>query len=339
MSDHEINKIITSYLSGQANDKELEKVSEWVNASDLNKNQFSKIKKYWETSKMDVTSDRTSIALAKLNERIFQDRPEATNEPNIIATPAARKFPQRFIQYAAAAMVLIAVGLYYFTFNVPEVVQQQVALVQKANTEGVKSQVQLPDGTHVWLNAASSISYSENFSDTARLIDLKGEAYFEVVKDVKRPFRVTTGRYVTTALGTSFNINSFDSNNIKVSLLTGKVDVKDKQSTKSVLLLPGDQAYIDQSQLVATTFNEFGVVAWKNGTISFDNTNFDEMIDVLERWYDVKFVVQNLSDDEKNQLLATGKFKKQTLKNVLDVLSHSMKFQYSIDKKTITIKF
>ena len=63
------------------------------------------------------------------------------------------------------------------------------------------------------------------------------------------------------------------------------------------------------------------------------------MIDVLERWYDVKFVVQNLSDDEKNQLLATGKFKKQTLKNVLDVLSHSMKFQYSIDKKTITIKF
>jgi len=339
MSDSEINKIIISYLSGQADDQQLEEVSEWVNASELNKNQFSKIKKYWETSKMDVAGDRTSIALERLNERIFQDRPQATIEPNPVVAPAAQKFPQRFIQYAAAAIVLIAIGLYYFTATTPKAVQEQVALVQKTNTKGVKSQVQLPDGTYVWLNAASSISYSESFSDTARLIDLKGEAYFEVVKDTKRPFRVTAGQYVTTALGTSFNINSFDNNNIKVSLLTGKVDVLDKQSTKSVLLLPGDQAYIDQSQLVVTSFEEVGVVAWRDGTISFDNTKFDEMIKVLERWYDVKFVVQNLSDDEKAQLLATGKFKNQTLKNVLNVLSHSMKFDYSIDKKTITIKF
>ena len=119
------------------------------------------------------------------------------------------------VKYAAAAIFLITVGLYYVTDNKQEVVQVAETQVIKENPNGVKSQIQLPDGTHVWLNAASRISYQENYSENARLITLEGEAFFEVVKDTKRPFRVTSGNVVTTALGTSFNINAYQVENIR----------------------------------------------------------------------------------------------------------------------------
>ena len=133
----------------------------------------------------------------------------------------------RMTKYAAAAAIFLSLGYLFFELNKERDQPKQISttLVVKENPRGVKSQIQLPDGTLVRLNAESSISYQSNFSDTARLISLTGEAYFEVVKDAQRPFRVTSNQVETTALGTTFNIKADKPDNIEIALVEGKVKV------------------------------------------------------------------------------------------------------------------
>ncbi|MFY0653672.1 MAG: FecR domain-containing protein [Cyclobacteriaceae bacterium] len=256
------------------------------------------------------------------------------------APTATKTIFWRVARYAAVAMIFIALGL-YFGMNTQKVEDNQVvvATVVKKNPNGVKSQIQLPDGTHVWLNSASSISYLQTFSNNERLINLEGEAYFEVVKDKTRPFRVKTGNTTTTALGTSFNINAFDKENILVALNTGKVEVTTLTNKKQVILNPGEQVKIDNGGLNVSPFSRESILAWKDGTIYFENTDFNEMIEVLEKWYDVSIKIDSLPVQKQASLKATGKFKDQTLVNVLQLLGHSLEFEYIIEQKNVTLKF
>lgn len=247
--------------------------------------------------------------------------------------------------WKSAAVIILAIGVGYGfyslnqgtekTENMPMVVHQTV----KSNTKGVKSHIKLPDGSSVWLNASSTISYNPGFSDTARLVELRGEAYFEVKKDSRRPFRVTSGRLVTTALGTSFNIHAYEEHPVRVSLSTGKVGVARNDSKEHVVLEPGQQATGGALGLSVGTFDNRVVLSWKEGTIYFDNTGFDEVVRVLERWYDVDISVENLSDKDRKVLKITGTYTDQPLENVLKAIGHSMKFKFTINRKQVTIKF
>ncbi len=244
------------------------------------------------------------------------------------------------IRYAAAAVILIATGLFYFypTTNQTMVVVDNNQVI-KENPRGVKSQIQLPDGTHVWLNSASSISYQNDFSDSVRLITLKGEAYFEVVKDSIRPFIVKSGNITTTALGTAFNVNAFNEDNIQVSLHEGKVSLAKENELETTILLPGQQANVNRSGFSIQTFDGEEVLAWKDGMIYFNNTDFEIMLSTLEKWYNVSFRIERLTAEKRKQIKVTGKFKNQTLVNVLKLLGHSMHFEYTIDQKIVTLKF
>ncbi|MEQ6119129.1 FecR domain-containing protein [Reichenbachiella sp. MALMAid0571] len=244
------------------------------------------------------------------------------------------------IRYAAAAVILIATGLFYYypTANQTEVVAD-IQQVIKENPKGVKSEIQLPDGTHVWLNSASSISYQMDFSDSVRLITLKGEAYFEVVKDPNRPFRVKSEGITTTALGTAFNVNAFKDDDIQVSLHEGKVRVAKENALENTILLPGQQANAGPTEFSVLEFDVEEVLAWKDGIIYFNNTDFDNMLSTLEKWYNVSFRIESLTTEKRKQIKVTGKFKNQTLVNVLKLLGHSMHFEYTIDQKIVTLRF
>lgn len=244
-----------------------------------------------------------------------------------------------WLKYSVAAIILIASGLFYINFDMHDETLVTQSHITKQNAKGVKSHIKLPDGTSVWLNAASHISYPQGFTATQRLVQLEGEAYFDVVKDKTRPFIVTSGNVVTTALGTSFNIKAIDTQNIEVSLNTGKVNVARIDNNEQVILQPGQQAKLDGLGLLVSEFKNEIVLAWKEGTIIFDNTDFDEMISVLEKWYDVSFVIENLSQQERQSIKVIGEFENQTLENVLKLLSHSMHFKYTINKKIVTLKF
>lgn len=158
--------------------------------------------------------------------------------------------------------------------------------------------IRLPDGSDVWLNAASSLTYSElhNNHITVRNAKLEGEGYFEIYKDRSRPFIVQAGLLQVEVMGTHFNVNSYKDNNlVKTTLLEGSVRIlgpKAGLTTELALLSPGEQAIKDSNgrlkvKALESPENE---IAWKNGRFRFTNASLEEVMRQFARWYDVEVV-------------------------------------------------
>lgn len=151
----------------------------------------------------------------------------------------------------------------------------------------------LADGTKVTLNAESSLSFPEKFTGTERRVVLSGEAYFEVAHNEKMPFHVNSGGQDVQVLGTHFNISAYpDESTVKTTLIEGKVKIKTRQD--SAILKPGDQAAL-HGDLKVSPVNVDDVIAWKNGYFRFDDDKFEDIMKVLSRWYNVKYVFKDES--------------------------------------------
>jgi transmembrane sensor len=156
---------------------------------------------------------------------------------------------------------------------------------------GEKREIRMSDGTIVWLNAASSLRYPDEFDGNTREVMLEGEAFFDVARDSSRPFTIHSGEVETRVLGTSFNIKAYhDDATISVGVLTGKVQVTETDSKKAFQLLP-DQQVVFNKKNKETTKREGGVkaglLAWKEGKAQFRNNTFAEVMTTLERTYGV----------------------------------------------------
>ncbi|ANH81685.1 hypothetical protein A8C56_12445 [Niabella ginsenosidivorans] len=149
--------------------------------------------------------------------------------------------------------------------------------------------MQLSDGSHVWLNAGSSITYPVVFVGNERKVELKGEGYFEVAKNPNKKFIVTSNGVNTEVLGTHFNVNAYeDESDIKVTLLEGSVKVSNRQ--REGMLKPGQQATLGRMRfdIQLSSPNIDQVMAWKYGFLTFNDICFEEIMKKIERWYDVK---------------------------------------------------
>lgn len=218
------------------------------------------------------------------------------------------------------------------------VVSQASEWIIKSNPKGQKSTLQLADGSNVVLNAESELRFKSGFGQLHRDLFLSGEAFFEVASD-SMPFRVHSGDLITTALGTSFNINSYQDDWVQVQLATGMVRViniaKDNQSVE---LIPGEEAVIgENSELKKGKFDLAKAFFWKDGVLVFNNTPFQEVVRSLERWYAAEIEIKNATP--KN-LKISAEFKKNTyLKDVLESLSYAYNFDFSIKNKAVKIQF
>jgi hypothetical protein len=156
---------------------------------------------------------------------------------------------------------------------------------------GGQYQVVLADGTKVWLNAASSLRFPSDFPGGQRVVELAGEAYFEVAKDKHKPFLVKVGRMEVNVLGTHFNVNAYaEEKTIKTSLLEGSVKITN--GTASSLLQPGEQAVLRNAdnKVRINRVNMDKVVAWKNGVFQFDDADITVVMREIARWYNVEIV-------------------------------------------------
>ena len=179
--------------------------------------------------------------------------------------------------------------------------QEQVLMNTMQTPRGGQYQLVLPDGTKVWLNAASSISYPAAFVGNDRKVKVAGEVYMEVAKNKAMPFLVdVAGKSVIQVLGTSFNINSYtEEENIKTTLVEGQVHIIPANTLpgagKGVLLQPGQQAVIPHADPTATKVQSANIeqtLAWKNGIFDFENADFATVMKQLERWYDIDVKVE-----------------------------------------------
>lgn len=169
--------------------------------------------------------------------------------------------------------------------------KQYTVLTPKGGTY----QLRLPDGTNIWLNADSRISYTADLAKTkTREVQLEGEAYFEVAKDAHRPFVVTTAREQVTVLGTQFNVNSYrDETTGRTTLVEGSVRING-----NTVLKPGQQAIVDQDgRLHLTKVNTGKVAAWKNGKFVFESEALESVMKKIGRWYDVEPIYKGTVSD------------------------------------------
>lgn len=187
--------------------------------------------------------------------------------------------------------------------------------------KGRQFRLLLPDGTQVWLNAASAIKYPTTFSGKERHVILEGEAYFEVAKNSAQPFKVTVDNTTEVeVLGTSFNINSYKNESaIRTTLLNGAVRVSAYQQTQT--LQPGQQGVIKEQQLKILHHVDLDkVMAWKNGLFDFDDATLEEVMHQLERWYDIEVTYAK----GVPAIRFGGEINKQnTLQDVLHILEKS----------------
>jgi len=212
------------------------------------------------------------------------------------------------------------------------------ATITQVTAKGEKKEIFLEDGSVIVLNSNSSVTYPEEFEST-RNIELVGQAYFKVFRDVKRPFIVQTHDVKVRVLGTSFDINSYNHHDTKVSVITGKVEVT-SPTGKKVRITKNQQAdLIKNSDLKISKENSDDKIAWISNTIILKNTKLSETVKIIENWYNVDIVIE---DQELNDLTISGKFKDEKLENVLESIAYlkqlkinyTTKNQISIRKKT-----
>jgi transmembrane sensor len=168
----------------------------------------------------------------------------------------------------------------------------KILLNTMTTPRGGQYQVTLPDGSQVWLNAESSITYPTAFTGSERKVSVTGEAYFEVAKNKLKPFRVDIGSATIEVLGTHFNVNTYKEEPIKnTTLLEGSVRIKTVHT--SLTLKPGQQGQLKGQQLsLAANPDLEQVVAWKNGTFDFNGLALEKAMLQISRWYDVEVVYE-----------------------------------------------
>lgn len=189
-------------------------------------------------------------------------------------------------QQGNAQVVKLADG--QIVYNVKGLAQDEAVMNTLRTPNGGQYKLTLPDGTNVWMNAASSITYPTVFTGKKREVKVSGELYFEVAKNAERPFVVdVNGQSSVEVLGTHFNINAYEIESIsKTTLVEGKVKVT--KGSQSNFLYPGEQARIDSSITIASSVSIDQVLAWKNGKFSFEGMQLPEVMRQLERWYNIQ---------------------------------------------------
>lgn len=194
-------------------------------------------------------------------------------------------------------------------------------------------QINLPDGTKVWMNAASSLKYPTAFTGGERKVELTGEGYFEVAHQAEMPFRVATGSQVVEVLGTHFNINAYDDeNDTRTTLVEGKVRLSD--GAAYTLLNPGEQGIAYKGRLRKTEVNTDDIIAWKENKFVFNNEKLGSIMRQIARWYDVEVVCPpELEDMEFSGTMPRHRSIKQALK-IMD-LTESVHFKFEGRRITV----
>ena len=247
-----------------------------------------------------------------------------------------------FNWWKIAAIIMMPILLINISLLFMDNKEEYVANVQEYTVlsgKGQKNQILLPDGTHIWLNSESEISYTSDFNQSNRSIKLKGEAFFDVKKNEYLPFNVEVDSINIQVLGTAFNVSAYaDDPNIKVSLERGKVEVRMHDDNSFLATLnPNEQATIDKKSIVTTITDceAYTESIWRQNVLKINNIYTDEMIKKLERWYGVHINVQNMPVSKRYGLT----IKEESLREMLELINSITPIIYRIEGEEVTISY
>ncbi|MFV0323532.1 MAG: FecR family protein [Bacteroides xylanisolvens] len=246
-----------------------------------------------------------------------------------------------FIAKVAAAIAIplligIQIHLYITNDKLNKFIGQQLAIQVES---GEKAAITLPDGTKVYLNAATSLSYPSDFGLNQREIYLTGEAYLEVAKDTEKPFHVHTDEVEIEVLGTKFNVSSYpDQGEVETTLIEGSVKLTTKNnSPHSVIMKPNQKVIYSKKNHQLSSLQTTGhfETAWTRGELVFRSAKFSDIIEKLKKRYGADI---QISGDKYNTDLFTGSFKEEYIHGVLKLLQMHYQFTYTEKNGKILIK-
>lgn len=307
------DQLILKYLSGAISEAEKQRLDAWVRASDENKKAFDDFAAIWNLTKDD------GIAKDFETQREWIKFESAFNNDNTRGARVRRFNPLDLGLKVAASIAFLALFsfvLYLTFFNA------STTLIETSTT---MNRVALPDGSAVWVNQQSRLSYSSNFNKGNRTVELDGEAFFEVKKDSERPFIVRLNDAEIKVLGTSFNVSAYQSGDaIKVYVATGIVNFSNAdERTAGVMLSAGETGTLMLSTNVISTSSEenTNALAWREKKLIFKKTSLANVVKDLSKYFNIDIQVK---DQSILQCRFTGSFDKPGLEEIIEALSVSL---------------
>ncbi|TDE16608.1 FecR family protein [Dyadobacter psychrotolerans] len=309
-------ELLTRYLSKTATDEEIIQVENWIAKSPENKQEFTDYQYIWNTTKSihDKINVDTNAAWNKVRSKMDERQIPKNHFPNTEKQNLqySRKLPVALWMAAAISLVIMASGLFLFLRK-----NSDSQYLQVATTTQTIEKI-LPDGSKVFLNYNSTLTYPENFDGDLRSVSLQGEAFFDVKPDTAHPFIIHANGTEVKVLGTSFNVKAYDKKPVRVDVATGKVEVKKADS--KILLTKGESAEV-LSDTVKSIIPDLNILGYKTKIFDFHATNLKDVVSSIRSGYHIDL---RLSNTRLAQCRLTIRFEKEPVDATLSVIAETL---------------
>lgn len=325
MDQNKLHNSIKYFLKGKLSEQNEKELLLWIKQSDENRKLFMQEQQRVSKEIASDSDNTINIRWQALKKKIEQQEGSSR-----------RQFIYRTATVAAAFIAGIVLTILFSDINQP--FTNHTAQMQNITVPyGARTSTSLPDGSKVWLNAGTTLSYPAVFGQS-RHVTLIGEAFFEVVKN-SSPFMVETVYGEVEVKGTSFNVKAYENENLQATLVEGSVALRDNAVNKEVTLLPGQHAVLEHQDINVKNVDTELYTSWTEGKIIFRKAYMPEVAQRLERWYNVKIVLDN--DSRLNQIWYSGTLEMESFSEVLELLKVTAPIDYSYNEneRVITIKY
>lgn len=322
-------QLFDKFLQKQASQEEVQALIQWLKSEGSFQDW---IDDEWSMAASDMNIDLQRKLLRQIKEKI--DREDHIQ----IQVPVKKnKVRNLYVWTARIASVVILLllttfSVYYYAMN-QQTMQDMIVLVEK----GQKANLVLPDGSRVWVNSDSKLSYGSRFNRKERVLSLEGEAYFEVMPDKERPFIVETADLTVRALGTSFNVKAYEyEKNVYAVLMTGKVEVK--SSFEALVLQPNERIVFNRqtgNMEKSSVEDAKDYINWRYNALTFKGETFENIVLTLERYYNTRIVFES---ETLKKYRFTGTPGNTSLESILQILSLTSPLSYEVRDSVIILR-
>lgn len=299
MEDEKYIDLIAKDLSGNITPTEKQELMAWVETSEANRAFFEESLQLWGISDNYLEEPFEAdldVAWATMYKKLPKEEVQSETKETTTTQKTAKVFSLApLLRVAVAACLILGAGYWWYAQQQADVASVLVAI---STQDDERKEVALPDGSTVWLNENTTLTYDSIFSN--RFVQLKGEAFFDVSRRDDNPFRIESGETVTTVLGTKFNVRAYpEEKDVEVTVESGRVALnkETEQPSKAVVLNKGNSGiYSKKEQKVRKVEAQIvNANSWKTRSLGFEDTKLSDAIPSLERFYDIKIDVKNES--------------------------------------------